>query len=123
MIDSIDFRDWLRPGDMVAWGQASGEPLSLTAALMAQRHAVGPFKVFNGLCYSDTADPRFADTVEFFSYHGGASNRRLVDAGRLNILPCHYSQLADILRPQVTVLLLHLSPPDAQGDCSLGFSH
>ena len=117
-----DFREFVRPGDMVAWGQASGEPLSLTEALMAQRAAIGPFSVFTGLCYSGTANPDFTDRVGFVSYHGGASNRRLGDAGKLDILPVHYSALPGILRERVNVLLLHLPPPDAYGYFSLGLS-
>lgn len=117
-LSALDFRDWVKPGDMVVWGQASGEPLALTAALMAQRHSIGRFKVFTGLCYSDTPDPQLTDAVEFHSYHGGASNRRL--GAQLTILPCHYSELPRILAEQVDVLLLHLPPPDASGNFSLG---
>jgi acetyl-CoA hydrolase len=122
-LNRLDLRDLVRRDDTVAWGQASGEPLSLTEALMAQRHAIGPFKVFTGLCYSPTPDPRFTDTVEFLSYHGGGSNQRLAEIGRLDILPSHYSALPDILAARVDVLLLHLPPPDDQGRYSLGLSH
>jgi len=121
-LSRLNFRDFVRPGDMVAWGQASGEPLSLTEALMAQRAAIGPFSVFTGLCYSGTANPDFTDRVGFVSYHGGGSNRRLGDAGKLDILPVHYSALPGILRERVNVLLLHLPPPDANGYFSLGLS-
>lgn len=120
-LSGLNFRDWVKPGDMVAWGQAGGEPLALTEALMAQRRTIGRFKVFTGLCYSKTPDPQFADAVEFHSYHGGASNQRV--GGRLEILPCHYSELPRILAERVDVLLLQLSPPDANGNFSLGLSH
>jgi len=119
----LDFRHFVRPGDMVAWGQASGEPLTLTEMLMRQRRAIGAFRVFTGISYSATPDPQFTDSVEFFSYHGGASNRRLGELGRLGIIPCHYSQLPEILRSQIAVLLLHLSPPDSRGNFSLGVTH
>ncbi|HEX4111780.1 MAG TPA: acetyl-CoA hydrolase/transferase C-terminal domain-containing protein [Stellaceae bacterium] len=122
-LSRLDFRDWVRPDDMVAWGQASGEPLSLTEALMAQRHTVGPFKAFTGISLSPTPNPQFTDRVEFHSYHGGASNRRLVETRQLEILPCHYSQLPAVLAGKVDVLLLHLPPPDDGGNFSLGLSH
>ncbi|MGH6981441.1 MAG: acetyl-CoA hydrolase/transferase family protein [Stellaceae bacterium] len=122
-LSRLNFRDFVRPGDMVAWGQASGEPLSLTETLMAQRAAIGPFSVFTGLCYSDTANPDFTDQVSFVSYHGGGSNRRLSEAGKLEILPVHYSALPELLRHRVEVLLLHLPPADANGRFSLGLSH
>lgn len=117
----LDFCEFVRPNDMVVWGQGCGEPRSLTESLMAQRRAVGRFKVFTGLCYSDTPDPRFTDAVEFVSYHGGGSNRRL--GGNLDILPCHYFQLPSLLRDRCDVLLLQLSPADEAGNHSLGLSH
>lgn len=113
-------RDFVRPGDFVVWGQGCGEPLSLTETLMAQRHDIGRFSVFTGLCYSPTADPQFADAVEFHSYHGGASNQRL--GASLNILPCHYSQLPAILSERCDVLFVQVSPPDANSRFSLGLS-
>ena len=116
----LAFRDYVRPGDFVVWGQGCGEPLSLTETLMGQRRDIGRFSVFTGLCYSPTADPQFADAVDFYSYHGGASNRQLGD--RLNIVPCHYSQLPAILRERCDVLLVQVSPPNKDGRYSLGLS-
>jgi acetyl-CoA hydrolase len=119
-LDRLDFAQWVKPGDRVLWSQGCGEPLSLTERLMAQRHAIGPFAAFTGLCYSPTADPGFADMVSFQSYHGGGANQRL--AGKLDILPCHYSQLPATLAAKADVLLLQLSPPDGEGRHSLGLS-
>jgi acyl-CoA hydrolase len=118
---SLDFREFVRPNDMVVWGQGCGEPRSLTESLMAQRRTIGRFKVFTGLCYSETPDPQFTDTVEFVSYHGGGSNQRL--GANLDILPCHYFQLPNLLRDRCDVLLLQLSPADDAGNHSLGLSH
>jgi acyl-CoA hydrolase len=118
---SLDFREFVRPNDMVVWGQGCGEPRSLTESLMAQRRSVGRFKVFTGLCYSETPDLQFTDTVEFVSYHGGGSNQRL--GQNLDILPCHYFQLPNVLRDRCDVLLLQLSPADKAGNYSLGLSH
>jgi acetyl-CoA hydrolase len=120
---ALNLAEWVRPGDRVVWSQGCGEPLSLTERLMGQRHAIGGFAAFTGLCYSATANPEFADAVTFQSYHGGASNQRLAAAGKLDILPCHYSQLAGILARRTDVLLLQLSPADAAGRHSLGVTH
>ncbi len=117
----LDFREFVRPDDMVVWGQGCGEPRSLTESLMAQRRAIGRFKVFTGLCYSETPDPQFTDAVEFVSYHGGGSNQRL--GTKLDILPCHYFQLPNLLRDRCDVLLLQLSPGDHAGNHSFGLSH
>src|ERR1700687_907599 len=83
----------VRPGDTVMWGQSTAEPLPLTQALMAQRHAIGRFNVFLGVTYSDPLRPEYADCVSFLSYCGTGGNRELAKAGKLDILPVHYSQL------------------------------
>ena len=34
--EDLDLREFIRPGDRIVWGQATGEPLTLTEALVAQ---------------------------------------------------------------------------------------
>ena len=89
----IDLTPFIAAGDVVMWGQAAGEPLVLTRALLQQRERLGPIEVFIGASWSDSADPAFADHVRFRSYCGAGQNRRLAQAGVLDILPCPYSQL------------------------------
>ena len=50
-LEKLDFASLIRPGETVTWGQASGEPLSLTERLMSQRHAIGTFNAFIGASY------------------------------------------------------------------------
>ena len=122
-LDALDFADFVRPGDTVTWGQAAAEPTPLTARLMAQRHRIGPFTAFLGISQSATPDPAFADTVRFTGYCGTGDNRRLAAAGLLDILPCHYSDLAARLPGRIDVLLLQLAEaPDGSG-YSLGLAH
>jgi acetyl-CoA hydrolase len=93
-LDDLDLTRWVRDGDVVMWGQSSGEPLPLTARLMSQRHAIGRIRAFIGLTESETLQPEHADVVSFVSYCGSAANRRLEQAGALTVLPSHYSDLA-----------------------------
>lgn len=125
-LHDLEFSSIVNPGDRLAWGQAGAEPLALTRALMAQRVTIGGFSAFIGMTWSDTADPRFADCVQFMSYCGAAGNRRLAKAGLLGVLPCHYSQLADLIRTghlRIDVLLLQVAPPDGSGRFSLSIAH
>lgn len=117
--ETLRMRDWVLPGAMVVWGQAGAEPVTLTAALMRERHAIGGFRAGIGLTLSDTASPEFGDVVRFTSYCASAHNRRLTEAGLLDILPIPYSQFAAALAP-VDVLLLHLPPAGPDGRHSLG---
>lgn len=118
----------LRPGDTLWWGQATAEPLTLTRALVAHRHALaqgGRLRVFVGIGASDTLQPEHADVLDFFGYSAGGPHRALTQAGVLDILPCHYSHLPGLIDSGVLaadVLLLQVSPPDAQGRHSLGLA-
>lgn len=119
-----DFAALVRPGDTVAWGQGAAEPLPLTRALVAERHRVGGrFRVFVGIGQSDALHADAADCIDLLSYCGTGTNRGLGEA--LDILPCHYSQFPDLIRSgalRVDVLLLQMSPADAQGRHSLGIA-
>lgn len=116
--DSLNFSDLIRPGDFVVWGQACGEPLTLTTQLMAQRHQIGRFDVFLGISLGNAAHPDHADCVDFHSFCGTAQNGRLSAANKLKILPLHYSHLTDQLKGRVDVLLLQVS--EGPGGYSIG---
>lgn len=126
-LEQLHFPAWVRPGDTVAWGQCSAEPVSLTGRLMAQRHAIGGrFAVFIGATWADTLQPHHADVVDFRSYCGAANNRRLAEAGVLDILPAHYSSFEQLFasgQSRVDVLLLQVAPADNNGNYSLSASH
>ncbi len=119
MTAAIDWPALLPAGGRVVWGQAAGEPLTLTEDLMAARHRIGGFRAGVGLVLSDAVAPDHADCVTFTSYTGGAMNRRLAQAGALDILPVTYGQFAEALGP-VDLLLLHLPPAGPDGRHSLG---
>ncbi|GID03046.1 acetyl-CoA hydrolase/transferase family protein [Pseudomonas sp. 008] len=124
--DAPDFSDLIRPGDTVLWGQANAEPIILSRALMAQRHDFNRVRVLLGISNTNTCRPEHADAVDFLAYCGAGANRALADAGVLDILPCHYSQMAELLRSgelRIDVLMLQLSPPDAHGRHSLSLAN
>jgi acyl-CoA hydrolase len=111
-LKALEFAACVKPGDRIAWGQAGAEPLALTRALMAQRAAIGRFSAFIGITWSDMVNPDHADHVRFTSYCGAGHNRRLAKAGLLDVLPCHYSQLPDMIRTgrlKIDVLMLQVA--------------
>ncbi|AWP78297.1 acetyl-CoA hydrolase/transferase family protein [Bordetella bronchiseptica] len=119
----------LRAGDALWWGQATAEPLTLTRAVTEHRHALahgGRLKVFVGIGASDTLHPGLADAIDFFGYTASGTHRKLAQAGVLDIVPSHYSQLPALIRAGVLpadVVLLQVSPPDEDGRYSLGLVH
>lgn len=124
-VEGLDLARYVRPGDLVVWGQACAEPLSLTERLMAQRADIGRFRCFLGIPASDSVRPEHADHVSFLSYCGTGTNRALHQAGALQVLPCHYSALPGLLSTgplRADVVLVQVPPPDEDGRYSLGLA-
>jgi len=121
-IDDLDLSRWVQAGDTVTWAQACAEPSPLTARLMAQRAAIGAFGVFIGLGIEPTVTPEHAERVSVKSYTGAGPNGALSRAGRLEILPSHYSDYPRLIasgRLPIDVVLVQLSPADNSGRHSL----
>jgi acyl-CoA hydrolase len=125
-LGSLDFRDIIRPGDQLMWGQAAAEPAALIDALVRQRADIGSFRIFVGASWCKSLTSDIADLVRIRSYCGAGLNRKLAQAGALDIVPCRYSHLPGLIRRGVLkadVLLLQVSPPDAAGRYSLSMAH
>jgi acyl-CoA hydrolase len=119
----LDLRDFVRPGDTVLWGQGTGEPRTLTEALVAQRSRLGGVNVFLGASFSDTLKPEHADHLRFVGIGGIGSNAALARAGVLDVLPCHSSALPALIetgRLAVDVVFVQVSPLGVNGRYSLG---
>lgn len=122
---AIDLSRWLRAGDTVVWGQSHAEPGTLIRSLVAQRHAFGRIRVFLGIGLGGILAPEHADAIDFLAYCGSGTNRSLVAAGVLDILPVHYSRLPALIGSgalRIDVVMLQVSPPDEQGRYSLGMA-
>ncbi|WBY03947.1 acetyl-CoA hydrolase/transferase C-terminal domain-containing protein [Ramlibacter tataouinensis] len=123
---ALDLSRWIRPGDRVCWGQATAEPLTLTRALVAQADRLGHLRLFVGIGASDTLAAAPAAGLEVLSYCGAGTHRALAEAGRLEILPVHYSALPTLIAQgtlRIDVVLLQVSAPDADGLYSLGLAN
>ena len=115
--EALDFSTLLRPGDHIVWGQASAEPATLTGRLLDQCASIPGLSAFIGMSWGTPLDQ--AGAMQFQSYCGAGHNRVLERQGKLDILPCHYSDLPGILVRRVDVLLLNLAEDDA-GRLSFG---
>lgn len=121
-VDEIDFSRMVRPGDTVIWTQGPGEPTALLEKLLAQRHAIGRFRMFVGAGYCDTIRPEHADVISFIGLGGVGSNRRLCDARVMDVVPSHLSGVPAMLGGGALVadvVLLQLSR-NARGELSFG---
>jgi acyl-CoA hydrolase len=121
--DPIDLRQAIRPGDTVLWGQGTGEPRTLTEALVRQRAELGGVDVFLGSMFSDTLDPSHADHLRFRGIGGMGTNAALARAGVLDVLPCHISAIPGLIesgRLPVDVVMVQVSEAGPDGRHSLG---
>ncbi len=124
-LGSLDLTRYIRPGDLVVWGQACAEPLTLTEALASQRKELGGIRCFTGISSSSAVHPDHSDYLAFSSYTAAGANRALARVGALDILPCHYSELPRILGTgplRASVLLLSLPPAGPDGTFGLGLA-
>jgi acetyl-CoA hydrolase len=119
----VDLSSVVRPGDGIIWGQACAEPQTLVESLVAQRAQLGGVGAFLGSSYSGIVKPEHADHIRLSGYCGTGTCRALADAGVLDILPAPYSQLGALIeggRIGCDVVMVQVSPPNAQGEYSLG---
>src|SRR5882757_1606967 len=113
----------LRPGDTVVWGQGTGEPVTLSQAVVAQRQDLRSLSIFVGVCFADTLRPEHLDTLKVSSYGTLGTTRRLAAVGGLEVIPVHISQLGRAIERgtiRCDVAMVQLSPPGPNGKPSLG---
>ena len=123
--EALQLREWIRPGDGILTGQGTAEPQTLTEALVRQRATLGGVRVFLCAMFSDTFAPGQVDGLEMRCNGGVGSNRKLVKAGAMEVMPCHVSQLPGLIEGgqiPCDVALVQVSPPDEQGRYSLGLA-
>ncbi len=125
--EDLDLAAFVRPGDVVVCGQGTAEPLTLTRRLVARKDDIGPFTCWLGVGLSDTFAPERSAGIAFRAYGAIGTNAALSRAGRLDVLPWHYSSLerafaTGVLRADVVLLQLAPPPPGRSG-YSLGLAN
>lgn len=123
----LDLSPWIGPGTGVWWSQASAEPTPLVHALLDQADALvgggAPVRAFCGMSWDEQLTTALPDSVVLSSYGALGRLRTPARAGRLRIVPSHYSVLPDLFARgtiPADVGFVQVSPPDAAGWCTLG---
>jgi acyl-CoA hydrolase len=114
-----DLGPFIRAGDGIVWGQACAEPVPLVDAFLRLAAEIDDLSAFLGLSWRDFTG-RIPDGLRVVSY--GALGR-LGRLPKLGVIPCHFSALPRLFaerRLPGDVVLVQVSPPDANGQCSLG---
>lgn len=122
-IAELDLSALIKKSETITWGNACAEPLTLTEALVAQRHNLEDVRVFFGASFSKTFAPEHADKIKFMSTGGIGAAGALTKAGVCDVIPCHVSQVAGYIeagRIPCDVVFVQVSPPNERGEYSLG---
>ncbi|ROS32073.1 acetyl-CoA hydrolase/transferase family protein [Amycolatopsis thermoflava] len=119
----IDLAPHVPPGAGIWWGQAGAEPTPLVHALLDQIGELGPHRAFCGLTWDQRLTRELPPELSLVSYGALGELRRVSRAGRLAVVPCHYSALPAMFADRALpcdVGFVQVSPPDSKGLCSLG---
>lgn len=118
----------VEPGDNLFLPFSQGQPPTLVAALVEQRHrfvpAVSVWTAAASFGAFDFAGPECAGFFQARLVHPGRLNAA-VEAGRAAYVPVDNVDLCRLLDQGVfacDVAFVHVSPPDEDGYCSLGLS-
>lgn len=116
------FHDLVAPGDLMVSGQVLGEPTALLDELFAEPGRLDGCRLFTGMSLTDVLH-RAPAGLDLLSFVGMGAAGKLLAVGKLDLVPCHLSELpwamaCGPLRPDVALVLV--SPPDADGICHLG---
>ncbi|WP_375476386.1 acetyl-CoA hydrolase/transferase family protein [uncultured Jatrophihabitans sp.] len=117
-----DVLDHVEPGDVIAVEQVLGEPTALVAEFLRGAGRLEDVTLFVGMSVTD-AFTRVPSNVRLVTSVGMPPNSAMIGDGRMELVPCHMSHLPWLLTEgplRTDVAMILLSPPDADGYCSLG---
>ena len=117
----------IRPGQRVFIGTGTGEPLELVSALTKRATELPDTEIVHLLTFGDApyAHKELAQYFRVNSFFIAENVRDIIQEGLGDYTPIHLSdipRLFDSGQLPLDVALIHVTPPDAHGMCSLGVS-
>jgi 4-hydroxybutyrate CoA-transferase len=117
----------VKSGDRVVIGHACGEPPTLVEALVARAPELRDVEVVHMVAMGPAkyAQPGMERHFRHNGFFVGATTRKAVAEGRGDFTPCFFSEIPRLFKNgilPVDVLLMQVTPPDAEGFCSFGVS-
>jgi len=117
----------LRPGSRIFVGGGAGFPSALVAALLDCAGELADIELVHGAIIGGPPWARHpaADSFTFNAVELDPVSARLVRRGRADFTPAFSSEIPGLFTDGIIPLdaaLIHVSPPDARGFCSLGAS-
>lgn len=114
-------------GARVLFAAGCGQPVGFLRGLADSRAGREGVELVSGILSGgyDFLDIT-PDAVRLTTWQLTPEARKRVGTGRIRVMPARYSRLAELFAPgggyPVDVLVVHVSPPDADGTVSLGVS-
>ncbi|MDR1831963.1 MAG: 4-hydroxybutyrate CoA-transferase [Fusobacteriaceae bacterium] len=116
----------IKSGDRVVLGHAVGEPIYLTEKMVENYKAYKDVEVVNMVAMgpSGFAKPEMKGHFKANSLFLGGGTRECIGSGLGDFTPTFFYQVPNLFRNDlpVDVVLMNVSPPDANGFCSYGVS-
>lgn len=117
----------IRSGDRVFIHTAAAAPQRLINAMTARAHELRDVEIISMHTEGDApyVKPEYSASFRLNAMFVGANVRAAVQAGRADYLPVFLSETPLLFRRgilPIDVALIHVSPPDRHGYCSLGVS-
>jgi len=116
----------IKSGDRVVIGHACAEPSALVDAMVANAAAYRDVEIVHLLPMGPAhyLDPGMEAHFRHNSMFLGGPSRKAYGEGRADLTPAFFSRVPDLIRTRFvpSVALIHVSPPDQHGYCSLGLA-
>ncbi|MCL5736162.1 MAG: GNAT family N-acetyltransferase [Actinobacteria bacterium] len=117
----------VRPGQRVLVGTGGAQPLRLVRALVARHTYLADLQVLQSLTFGEApyALEELSDYFSVNTFFVSANIRSVVQKGYGHYTPISLSEIPRLLGSgelPLDVAMIQVSPPDAQGRCSLGIS-
>ena len=116
----------IKSGDRVVVTHATGEPILLTDAMVANAEQYENVEIVHMVAMGK-AEYCLPENSKHFRHNSlflGGSTRKAIEEGRGDFTPVFFSEIPELFRTNLhpNVVLLHLSTPDEHGYCSFGVS-
>ena len=117
----------VQPGSNLFIQTAAAAPQQLIRALVDRAHELRNITIYQMHTEGEApyAAAEYEGIFDINCFFVGANLRKAVQAGRAQYLPIFLSEIPALFRKkavQIDYALIHVSPPDAHGFCSLGVS-
>lgn len=118
---------FINTGDHVFIQSVAAAPQTLIKAMTARANELRNIEIYH-LHTEGEAEyikPAYAGTFHTNSFFIGGNVRKAVASGEADFIPCFLSEVPLLMRREIIpieVALIHVSPPDRHGYCSLGTS-